>query len=160
MTFLEQLLVAINKESLEVVMVGNAAAALQGAPVTTLDVDFIIRDSETNLRKLKAISENLGASLNRPFEPASNMMRMMNHEIQADFLFRMDGINSFESIRSRASNIQVGSVTTNVASLEDIIRSKKAAGRDKDLASLPILEKTLKIKKNVTAHPSSSPLAW
>ena len=86
MTFLEQLLVAINKESLEVVMVGNAAAALQGAPVTTLDVDFIIRDSETNLRKLKAISENLGASLNRPFEPASNMMRMMNHEIQADFL--------------------------------------------------------------------------
>jgi hypothetical protein len=31
-----------------------------------------------------------------------------------------------------------------VASLDDIIASKKAAGRDRDKAVLPILEKTLK----------------
>jgi hypothetical protein len=34
-------------------MVGNAAAALHGAPVTTLDIDFMFRKNPTNMRKLK-----------------------------------------------------------------------------------------------------------
>ena len=42
---------------LETVMVGNAAAALHGAPVTTLDIDFMFRKTPTNMRKLKALKE-------------------------------------------------------------------------------------------------------
>ena len=42
---------------LETVMVGNAAAALHGAPVTTLDIDFIFRKTPTNMRKLKFFAE-------------------------------------------------------------------------------------------------------
>ena len=42
---------------LETVMVGNAAAALHGAPVTTLDIDFMDRKTPTNMRKLKALKE-------------------------------------------------------------------------------------------------------
>jgi hypothetical protein len=34
---------------LETVMVGNAAAALHGAPVTTLDIDFMFRKTPTNM---------------------------------------------------------------------------------------------------------------
>ena len=40
--------------SLEAVLIGNAAAALQGAPVTTVDFDFLFRGTPRNLAKLRA----------------------------------------------------------------------------------------------------------
>ena len=45
---------------LEAVMVGNAAAALHGAPVTTMDIDFMFRKTPANLKKLKAVARTLG----------------------------------------------------------------------------------------------------
>ncbi|MFM9058898.1 MAG: hypothetical protein ACKOSQ_07235 [Planctomycetaceae bacterium] len=51
---LARLIFALVRERLDVVLIGNAAAALLGAPVTTLDFDFMFRDTPTNLRKLKA----------------------------------------------------------------------------------------------------------
>jgi len=51
-------------------------------------------------------------------------------------------VKSFESLRSRAEERKVGSVSLLIASLDDIIASKKSAGRDRDLAVLPVLEKT------------------
>lgn len=48
---------------LETVMVGNAAAALHGAPVTTLDIDFMFRKKPTNMRKLKVFAEELDAQI-------------------------------------------------------------------------------------------------
>jgi hypothetical protein len=47
-------------------------------------------------------------------------------------------------LRSRAIEHTLGKITVKVASLPDIIASKKAAGRDRDLAVLPVLEQTLK----------------
>jgi hypothetical protein len=48
-------------QRLKAVMIGNAAAALHGAPVTTLDVDFMFRDTPTNLRKRKFVAKSLKA---------------------------------------------------------------------------------------------------
>lgn len=47
-------------------MVGNAAAALHGAPVTTLDIDFMFRKTPLNLRKLKALAKSFNASPTTP----------------------------------------------------------------------------------------------
>ena len=41
----------------EAVRTGNAAAALQGAPGTTVDFDFMFRKSPRNLRRLKAFAK-------------------------------------------------------------------------------------------------------
>src|SRR5215216_6601401 len=54
----------------DVVLIGNAAAALQGAPVTTVDFDFMFRKTPTNLRKLKDLARGLGATILRPYYPA------------------------------------------------------------------------------------------
>lgn len=40
-------------------VVSCAAAALQGAPVTTMDFDFVFRKTPANLRKLKRLAASL-----------------------------------------------------------------------------------------------------
>ena len=70
---------------------------------------------------------------------------MMNDDetLQVDFMDEVSGIRSFEGVRKRARPVQVGSATVRVAALADIIKSKRAANRPRDLAVLEILEKTL-----------------
>jgi hypothetical protein len=46
----------LNNVKLEAVMIGNAASALQGAPVTTLDIDFMFRETPKNMEKLKSFA--------------------------------------------------------------------------------------------------------
>jgi hypothetical protein len=44
---------ALSAVRLEAILIGNAAAAIQGAPVTTVDFDFMFRATPANLAKLK-----------------------------------------------------------------------------------------------------------
>ncbi len=59
-------------------MVGNAAAALHGAPLTTMDIDFMFRKTATNLKKLKAVAHVLEAVILKPYYPASDLYRVVN----------------------------------------------------------------------------------
>jgi hypothetical protein len=125
---------AFAKVRLEAIMVGNAAAALQGAPVTTLDFDFYYRHTPANLRKLKHLTRELGGVLLSPFYPVSTMMRLEvdSPPLQIDFLSTASGVSSFASLRSRAVDFAVeGDLTLRLACLADIVRSKTAAARPK-----------------------------
>jgi hypothetical protein len=106
----------------------------------------MFRDTPANLRKLKAVANSLNAVILRPFYPVSKLYRMVDDALglQADFMPVIHGVRSFEGLRSRAIEHTLGKITVKVASLPDIIASKKAAGRDRDLAVLPVLEQTLK----------------
>jgi len=139
-----------HEHRLEVIMIGNAAAALQGAPVTTMDVDFLFRKTATNLRKLKQIAHSLGGMLLRPYYPVSDLYRLTRDDdsLQVDFMASIHGVRSFESLRSRASTVEFDGYSLLVADLADIIKSKKAAGRARDRAVLELLEKTLSEKEN------------
>lgn len=134
---------ALSAARLEAVLIGNAAAALQGAPVTTVDFDFLFRRTPRNLMKLKAVARALGAIVLRPYYPASDLYRVVRDAdgLQVDFMGSIHGIRSFEGMRDRASLIQVGEASVLVASLDDIIRSKRAARRPRDRAVIEILEK-------------------
>jgi predicted nucleotidyltransferase len=131
---------------LEAVVIGNAGAALQGAPVTTIDIDFFFRGTPPNVRKLKRLAGALGATIYRPFYPASGMFRLHRDSdgLQVDFMTRISGVRSFEGVRARASRLEFDGHEIFVAALADIIRSKEAAGRPKDLATLPILKDAAK----------------
>lgn len=131
------------------VLIGNAAAALQGAPVTTLDFDFFFRDTPANRKKLVKLAKQLGAIVLRPYYPASSLFRVTDDTLtlQADFLGVIHGLRSFEGVRKRATTIELRGHPLRVASLEDVVRSKKAANRPKDRAVLPILEAVIDAKK-------------
>jgi hypothetical protein len=66
---------------------------------------------------------------------------------------------SFEALRSRGLSLRLGAQTAVVACLEDLIASKEACGRPKDLAQLPVLRETLRVSravKAIVAKPSTS----
>ena len=134
---------------LEAVLIGNAAAALQGAPVTTVDFDFLLRKTPRNLGKLKALARALRATVLRPYYPVSDLYRIVREDdgFQLDFMGTIHGIRSFEGVRARAAVVEIDGVPIVVASLADIIRSKRAAGRSRDLAVLEILEHALEETK-------------
>ena len=131
-----------HEASLEAVLIGNAAAALQGAPVTTVDFDFLFRKTPKNLAKLKKLAASLGATILRPYYPVSDLFRIVRDDdgLQLDFMVTIHGIRSYAGVRDRASLVDVGGSVLRVASLADIIRSKRAAGRPRDLAVLEVLE--------------------
>jgi hypothetical protein len=60
---------ALAEARLEAILIGNAAAALHGAPVTTVDFDFMFRATPRNLRKLKQLATRLEAMILRPITP-------------------------------------------------------------------------------------------
>jgi predicted nucleotidyltransferase len=134
----------LSKAKLEAVLIGNAAAALHGAPVTTLDFDFMFRKTPRNMAKLKALARALGATILRPYYPASDLYRLVRDDdgLQVDFMATIHGVRSFAGLRDRAVRIEIGGAHIVVASLADVIRSKRAAKRPRDLAVLDILEKT------------------
>jgi hypothetical protein len=137
------------KHRLEAVLIGNAAAALQGAPVTTLDLDFMFRKSDANLRKLRRLADDLDAVVMHPYYPASGLYRVIRDRdgLQLDFMAKVDGIRKFESLRARATAVEFGDHALLVADLADIIRSKAAANRPQDRGVLPILRRALREKR-------------
>jgi predicted nucleotidyltransferase len=134
----------LQRERLDAVLIGNAAAALRGAPVTTVDFDFFFRKTPRNLTKIKAVARALDATVLRPYYPAADLYRVIRDDgLQVDFMATLHGLRSFEGVRDRASTIEIDGVPLRVASLSDIIKSKRAAKRPRDLAVLPILERAL-----------------
>ncbi|MFN0105989.1 MAG: hypothetical protein ACKV2U_28365 [Bryobacteraceae bacterium] len=160
--YLREIAEQFAKLSLEAILIGNAAAAIQGAPVTTIVIDFLFRKTPANVAKLKKFAKALDLVIFNPLYPASQMFRLMRESdmLQVDFCVRIDGIRTYESLRSRATLVPFGKAHLLVASMADIIKSKRAAGRPKDLATLVTLEEVYaKIQareKAKTAEPEKA----
>ena len=148
----------LDRHGLDAVLIGNAAAALQGAPVTTVDFDFFFRRTPANVRKLIAIAAELQAVLMKPHYPVSSLLRISRDDdgLQLDFMGEIDGIRSCEGLRKRAMEVPLGDARILVAGLADIIKSKKAAGRPRDVAVLPVLEKVLEEATRRQKGPAGS----
>ncbi len=135
---------ALNENGLEAILIGNMAAALHGAPVSTIDIDLYFRKTARNMQKLKRVATALEAVILRPYYPVSALFRLQRERdgLQVDFMGYIDGVQSYEGVRARAQKYFVGGHALLTASLDDIISSKRAAAREKDLAVIDILEKT------------------
>ncbi len=109
---LDSVVAALAKVRLEAILIGNAAAAIHGAPVTTVDFDFMFRATPVNLAKLKKFARRLEAVILRPYYPASALFRVMNDErgLPADFMPLIHGVKSFNSLRSRAEKIELAAI--------------------------------------------------
>src|SRR5438093_10306857 len=99
------------------------------------DFDFIFRKTTRNMHKMKALARTLGATIVRPYYPAADLYRVVRDDgLQIDFMATIHGVRSFEWLRDRADTVEIGDTAIRVASLKDIVRSKRAARRPRDLA--------------------------
>jgi hypothetical protein len=133
------------------VLIGNAAAALQGAPVTTVDFDFMFQKTPANLRKLKALAVALDAVILRPYYPASDLFRIVRDEdgLQIDFMGSIDGVRSLASLRSRARVVKFEGGQLLVAAMAGAANTRQALWLPTDV-TLVSLPRTRGSKKRVT----------
>lgn len=150
----------LREQRLEAVMIGNAAAALRGAPVTTLHIDFFIPRTATTLRKLKKIAASLQATAFAALYPVPGVYRLFldADAVQIDFQTRVDGMLSFEEMRRGATSIEIEGETLLVASRSDLIASTSTAGRPNEIAVIresageirqPLAERTNFLRRKI-----------
>ena len=137
--FLQELI----RQTVSFIVVGLGAAAVQGAPVVTQDVDLWFRDLgdagiRTALRKVGGAYVP-PVALNPPTFAGPGVALF-------DIVTHMHGLDSFDEELTRVIKVRLGRFNLNVLSLDRIIASKKAIGRAKDRLVLPVLEDVWKTR--------------
>lgn len=152
-SFLERLAAAVAEVGLDAVVVGMAAAAVLGAPVMTEDVDLLIRDTPRNRKKVRELCELLGGLKPVKASELADVETLVGGEAPVDIVYdHLPGGLTFARVRAKSAFVKIGAARARVASLADVIRSKRAADRPKDRAQLPILEETLKVLEELAAR--------
>ena len=142
------------------VVVGGVAARLRGAPLLTQDVDITPEPTEVNIGRLAKALEEMEARLRSASEPqgiklpfdanliATKQLWTLTTEYgDLDLVLEPAGFQGFEELANGASPLRVATqpdLYVEVAALSDVIASKEATGREKDLAALPLLRTTLR----------------
>ncbi len=152
-----QVLATLDRHGVTYVLVGGLAATLHGSPVTTQDADICPERTPENLERLAAAMRELHARIRTegvadglPFACDSKFFEMMSlanlvtDAGDVDITFEPSGTQGYVDLRRNAITIEVDGVAIPTASLEDVIRSKRAADRPKDRAALPVLEEVLR----------------
>lgn len=119
--------------------IGKSGAILLGFPDTTQDADLFVEKSNENGRALVAALKELGFALTedeaKEIERGKDFIQLKNGPFDLDLIFAPDGIERFDDAWKR----RVEPEGFPVCHPDDIIASKKAANRRKDVESLPRL---------------------
>ena len=124
-------------------VVGLAAAALQGAPAVTQDVDLWFRDLSDP--RLTGALQRIGASYIPPTHSTPPLLAGAGTDL-FDIVVHMHGLETFDEEVRRATIVKIGDIALPVLPLERIIASKRATGRPKDLSILAALEDALRVR--------------
>jgi hypothetical protein len=153
----DEILEVLERHHVLYVVIGGLAAELRGSPYVTRDVDVTPARTRENFTKLAAALRELDAKIRIPdtgepvaialdelsFEQGTNWTFVTKHGY-LDIALLPDGTRGYDDLRRSATREQLSdTVTVSVAALADVIRSKEAAGREKDRAVLPILRQVL-----------------
>lgn len=148
-----ELLGVLAAHEVEFVVVGMTAGVLQGAPVTTLDLDVLHRRSPANVDRLLRALGQLGATYRhdpRGLRPAASHLASEGHQLLTTSLGDLDCLGSIENGRTYEDVLPEtvemrlsDGATVRVLGLAALIETKERTGRPKDLAVLPLLRATL-----------------
>jgi hypothetical protein len=155
----DRLLEVLEGHRVRYVVIGGFAAVLRGSPYDTTDVDITPERSELNLRRLSAALDELEAAVRVDAESTADLpaleldlaaldrfhtLALTTKHGNLDLCLVPDGTQGYPDLRRGATReLITETLEIPLASLADVIRSKEAAGREKDLLHLPTLRRLL-----------------
>lgn len=159
------ILETLNRNEVAYVVIGGVAERLWGSPRLTDDLDICPADDRDNRRRLAAALNELDAKFRPPGieqglappEPWSERsfknftsLALTTRFGWLDVWFRPDGTRGHADLVRNAGEAEIGGIRVRIASLDDIIRSKEAAGGTRYLAQLPLLRELQKQRRRLT----------
>ena len=166
----ERMLAALIEGGVRFILVGGMAAILHGDVGVTVDLDVAPEHEPENLDRLAKALRTLEARIRASGVPeglyfdcspdflgnlaADSILNLTTTAGDLDLTFQPSGTRGYADLRRDAIEIEVADgVRILVASLADVIRSKEAAGREKDRLVLPRLRRLLdRIRERKDAH--------
>ncbi len=133
---------SLNSHEVKYLVIGGIAAVLHGVPRATFDLDILIESNPDNARRLLvALSQaRFGtAALTTPEDLLAHEVTIFKDYLRVDVQTRTPGIDFEKAWPNRREMTRQGA-TFPVVSREDLIASKKAAGRPVDLEDVRLLE--------------------
>jgi hypothetical protein len=162
----EQIIATLDEHQVRYVIIGGLAAVLHGSPIVTADADICPARDKENLRRLAGALRALRARLRVAGEPEGvafpyddvflanvQVLNLTTPYGDLDLSYIPSGTSGYDDLVGNASRIMIGASEVHVASLEDVVRSKEAANREKDRAVLPILRLQLKMLREGKGEP-------
>ncbi|MBU6400199.1 MAG: hypothetical protein KGS61_07755 [Verrucomicrobia bacterium] len=132
---------AFETAGVDYLFIGKGGAVLLGFPAMTQDVDVFAERSPENGRRivnaLRAVGFALGPEIEQAIVSGKDFVQIKTGPFDLDLVFAPDGIPSFAAAKARALRVE----GFRIANLRDIIASKRASGREKDLLDLEYLER-------------------
>lgn len=136
----------LDRHGVDYLTVGAWAVIAHGYVRATADIDFVARLDRENMVRLAAALTELNAKLRGvdadklgidPTDPSvlenGASFTMDTDAGPLDFLNDVPGAEDYDQMRTRARQVDAGSVTVWVVGLDDLIRMKEASGREQDL---------------------------
>lgn len=145
----ERILACLAAHGVDYVIVGGLAVQTHGHVRTTIDVDVYPRPDPANLRRL---AEALGELEARTLNPGARDVRIDASMLPRATLWQFDtrhgavdvlhdapGAPSYDELRGRALEVDLGDLRLAVAGLDDLISMKRASARPVDLEDIAAL---------------------
>ncbi|HMV48233.1 MAG TPA: nucleotidyltransferase [Blastocatellia bacterium] len=126
----------------EYLIVGGYAVAFHAEPRFTKDLDIFVRANQENARRvfqaLRAFGAPLSGLTEKDFEQEGYWYQIGITPVRVDVLMAIDGVK-FEEAWQRKVESSIDDVTAYFISKEDLITTKKAAGRPQDILDVQTL---------------------
>lgn len=165
---LRTLLELLERNAVDFIVIGGVAGIVHGSAYPTYDFDLLYSRDEKNLEKLAAALVELNVTLrNAPSDlpfliDARTLAAGSNFTFDSsvgafDILGHADGMRDYETMRADSVREELWGVSVRVASIDDLIRMKRAAGRPKDKSMVEELTALIEDQRRVANGEKGRP---